>query len=356
MNKSLLTAALVLALTGCLDSKSSASSAGVTDQTTGTTIGQNTNGTTTGTTIGTTTGTTIGTTTGTTIGTTSGTTTAVRPLETTGFNINAITNGGSSADFRSFWACAEQQNILEDYFTLRFYTDATGVYGQAGEPFEFTWQNTGASITFTFPGDNRAFALNDINMSDTSNFTSNISITDSGSAFHYCKLFDAEGRPIESNNSGGTGGQTGGTTGTGGLTSGTTTSTSGLTSGTTSGNTGTGTGGGNQTNFNADSLINGASAGSFQSYWKCSEVDATDANDYFTMRFYADTLGQYGGGGVELTYSWSLTGNTVNINFPDDARQLAFENIVFTGQGRFSTTFSATNSQSSSLNCDLLAI
>ncbi len=106
--------------------------------------------------------------------------------------------------------------------------------------------------------------------------------------------------------------------------------------------------------FNINSMTNGTSETDFQNFWKCSDVGETDPDAYFSMRFYSDASGAYGGGGTLIEYSWASTDYNIDMIFPNDARNLRFANISFSSNGFITTDFETTDAATSALNCELL--
>jgi len=106
--------------------------------------------------------------------------------------------------------------------------------------------------------------------------------------------------------------------------------------------------------FNIQQVLNGTSENDFQNFWRCMDVGETDPDAFFSMRFYSDAHGEYGGGGSIIGFSWAATGNTINMTFPNDNRNLAFANITLTGNGKLNTNFEVTNSPTDALECTLL--
>lgn len=252
---------------------------------------------------------------------------------TPGFDINAMLNGSSETDFSSFWKCSDVGETNPDaYYTMRFYADASGVYGGGGNSIEYTWAATDNNIDMVFPGDARNLRFANIVFENERLITTNFEVTNEATEAVNCELTDMDSTveeppviPVDDDP---------------------TTEEPVIEEPIVVIPT--------DTSFDINTMLNGPSQDNYVDFWKCSDVGETDPDAYFSMRFYADASGAYGGGGTVIEYSWSATDNNIDMVFPNDSRNLRFANITFQSDGLFVTDFEVTGETTSALNCNLL--
>ena len=87
-------------------------------------------------------------------------------------------------------------------------------------------------------------------------------------------------------------------------------------------------------------FLNGPDIDNFTSFWLCEDVGETNPEKFYSMRFFDDGNGAYGGNNSIIEFSWSATGSNVGLTAPGNPpSNFAFANIEFSDQFTFNTQF-----------------